>query len=158
MTSSVHMGTNRSAYEEMERIASHFENITGANVVRKKIETVPWHPAAPSQEFENFTMPKNCYFESHIGVLCKEEDYEILKGIAVKHDAHLSRNIFKKIGDQIVIMITLRWYEGGRESFENARDRIIIELGLRDFETDKVITEFSIYDTKVSHDAAWINS
>jgi len=158
MTSSVHLGNNRSAYEEMERIANHFENVLGATVLRKKIETVPWHPAAPSIEFENYEMPKNCYFESHIGVLCKEEDYEILKGIAVKHNAHLSRNIFKKVGDQIVIMITLRWYDGSRESFESARDAIIYELSLREYETDKVITEFSVYDTKISHDFAWINS
>lgn len=46
MTSSKHFGDNRSAYEEANRIANKLTSF-GYKVVRKKIETVPWHPAAP---------------------------------------------------------------------------------------------------------------
>ena len=42
MTSSHHFGDNRSAYTECMRIASHLEHC-GMEVLREKIETVPWH-------------------------------------------------------------------------------------------------------------------
>ena len=46
MTSSKHFGDNRSAYEESERICSELRKY-GYKVLRNKIESVPWHPAAP---------------------------------------------------------------------------------------------------------------
>jgi len=78
MTSSTFMGNNREAYEEMKRI-THSLRQGGWEVVREKIETIPWHPAAPSQKHENPVMPPNCYFESHLNCLCTEEKLEILK-------------------------------------------------------------------------------
>jgi NTP pyrophosphatase (non-canonical NTP hydrolase) len=67
MTSSKHFGDNRTAYEESERIADKLKS-WGFRVVRNKIESVPWHPAAPvistGKEISN-----GCYFEAHIGVI-----------------------------------------------------------------------------------------
>jgi hypothetical protein len=46
MTSSKHFGDNRSAYDESLRIVNELKDY-GYKVVRSKIESVPWHPAAP---------------------------------------------------------------------------------------------------------------
>lgn len=156
MTSSVHVGNNRSAYQEMKRIS--FNLLTNFKVVREKIETVPWHPAAPSNEQENPVMPKDCYFESHVGVILEnEDDYEELKTIASTCSSHLSRNVFKKHDDGTsTIMITYR-SKSTRENFQENLDWLVLELERAEFKTEKVITEFSIYDTKESHDAAWLN-
>jgi len=67
MTSSTFMGDNNSAYYEMKRISEGLSS-QGFKVIREKIETVPWHPAAPSKVDGNSAMPKDCYFETHFGV------------------------------------------------------------------------------------------
>jgi len=156
MTSSVHMGTNRSAYEEMKRI-SHGLVMEGYDIVREKIETVPWHPAAPSASSEA-DMPKNCYFETHIGVNVSDEDHkEELEIVTKIFDAHLSRNAFKVHEDgSWMQMVTLRTYEGTREDFEYKADMLYNIIKINGFHVEKRITEFSIYDTKVSHDAEWL--
>ena len=155
MTSSVHMGDNRSAYEEMKRISNGLVD-AGITVVREKIETVPWHPAAPSTMGIR-QMPEDCYFETHIGVIVPGDLYiEILKDIAKRHEAHMSRNAFKKHEDgSYTQMITYRRYKGTYEDFE--REAQFLESQIKHtFEIEKRITEFSIYDTKVSHDSAWL--
>jgi NTP pyrophosphatase (non-canonical NTP hydrolase) len=156
MTSAVHLGTNRSAYEEMKRI-SECLSAQGFLIAREKIETVPWHPAAPTLEHPE--MPKGCYFECHFGVVCPNEDRERLQDIALEVGAHLSRNVLKKIDETSSnMMMTYRMHTGTRESFDHNVTSIKWKLQHEEFEIDKVITEFSIYDTKVSHDAQWILS
>jgi len=159
MTSSTFMGDNPGAYNEMERIAAGLSE-AGFEVVRKKIETVPWHPAAPdapgihegAQE-----MPKDCYFETHFGVVCDSVRRDELQRIAEQLDAHLSRNIFKKLdGDNFKIMLTARSYTGSATAFKGRVQNIEATLKERGFDVDKVIVEFSVYDTRVNHDSSWI--
>jgi hypothetical protein len=141
MTSSTFIGDNPGALHEMERIAV---GLTEANfeVTRKKIETVPWHPAAPdvSAVGEAPEMPKDCYFETHFGVICTPVRRGELQRIAKQLDAHLSRNIFKKLAT----------------AFKKRVDDIDATLKEMGFDVDKVIVEFSVYDTKVHHDASWL--
>jgi len=96
MTSSIHYGDNKSAYENMKNVTTGLIN-RGYTVIREKIETFPFHPAAPTAKDANPTMPKDCYFESHISVTIKKSDKDGLVHLASEHDAHLSRNFFKKI-------------------------------------------------------------
>lgn len=161
MTSSVHIGDNSSVYVELERIVSALSAV-GYDVVRKKIETVPWHPAAPSIKDTNPKMPQDCYFESHLAVsLLKEEDMdvlaEIIKNIDEKHSGslRLSRNILKRKSDHIVIMTTYREYDGVYENFLETVKEIKSKIE-NSFSVEKEIIEFSLYDTKVKHDKAWI--
>lgn len=154
MTSSHHFGDNRSVYEEASSIKLKLQ-AKGFEVLRVKIETVPWHPAAPMIESEK--MPKDCYFEAHIGCIISIEEKEKLAKSAEIFGAHLSRNAFKKIEDgKFVNMVTLRnydcsydWFKGDVECFTNS-------LKCDGFLFDKVITEFCLYDTKVSHDYLWL--
>lgn len=154
MTSSHHMGNNTSTFLECNRISSQLENC-GFKVVRRKIETVPWHPAAPVNYGDK--MPEDCYFEAHIGCLIKPELKPSLERIANLHNAHLSRNYFKKLEDgKFVNMITLRSTGGVFENFEARLDELKKDLDENKFQYEKVITEFSIYDTNVSHDYKWL--
>ena len=154
MTSSHHMGTNVSAYTASKNIeAKLLQN--GFDVVRVKIETVPWHPAAPSEVGNK--MPEDCYFEAHIGCIITPSEKHKLEEISQLHKAHLSRNFFKKLEDgKFVNMITLRNYENRFSDFEYQLDDLKAALELNDIKFEKVITEFSIYDTKVSHDFKWL--
>lgn len=156
MTSSVYMGNNPGAYQEMKRISNGLW-AQGFDVVREKIETVPWHPAAPSASGRTTIMPKDCYFETHIGVLVPNNgSISLLNEVAKRHKAHMSRNAFKNHSDgSCTQMITYRRYDGTYEDFEveaKALENQITKL----FNIDKRITEFSVYDTKVSHDSAWL--
>jgi len=156
MTSSVFMGDNRGAFQEMKRISDGL-NLKGWKVIREKIETIPWHPAAPSEKHQQPIMPEHCYFECHLNVCAPTSRLEELAQIACEFGARKSQNIFKKVNDDIVnIMITYRDYEKVFEKFKSHLDKIKNKLSNEGFEVEKEIVEFSIYDTKMSHDAEWI--
>lgn len=159
MTSSHHYGNNNSSLKEAKRISKGLcEN--GYNVLREKIETVPFHPAAPSDKDIDPKMPNNCYFESHIGCLVKNKsDKEIISKISDKFGAHLSRNFFKKNSDgSYVNMVTLRDYNDTIEKFQTKVENLKKEFDNNNIGYEKVIVEFSIYDTKISHDFLWLEN
>jgi len=154
MTSSHHLGTNTSSYKTAKSIESYLIE-KSFKVDRVKIETVPWHPAAPSKLGDE--MPKDCYFEAHIGCIITPEEKPLLEHNTIKFGAHLSRNFFKQIdGGKFVNMLTLREYDLTYEQFEAKLEVVKAKLKEENIEFEKVITEFSIYDTKVSHDFGWI--
>lgn len=168
MTSSKHFGTNRSAYEESQRIVSELDKC-GFDVLRTKIETVPWHPQSPVISTGK-EIPNGCYFESHIGVVISPEEKEDLTDfvevtlrdrhlIDLSGKAKLSQNFFKqsKDGGKFVNMLTYRSNMCGRPKFQlevEAIKQMLIDEG---FNFEKVEVEYAIYDTNVSHDAVWIN-
>ena len=103
-------------------------------------------------------MPEHCYFEAHINCVITEAERDTLRAIAVCHNSHLSKNFFKKLEDgKFVNMITNREYSGTYESFMNNLELLKADLKINNIQFEKVITEFSIYDTKVSHDFKWLN-
>lgn len=155
MTSSIHIGNNVSALNEVERIARGLEN-HGFTLVRKKIETAPWHPAAPQRDGDE--MPPNCYFETHIGcIITNDEIKDHVQEFAKIYGAHLSRNILKKYEDgSYKQMLTLRHSKGNYVNFAVVAKSLYDELIQRGVICGKLNIEFSIYDTKVSHDSSWI--
>ena len=156
MTSSVYKGDNGGAIREVEQIAD-IMNYHGVRVIRKKVETVPWHPSAPSNKHKSPVMPKDCYFECHFGIVVDDSSRDRLSELVNEiGDLHLSRNIFKKTADgKYVVMSTYRCYDGVYEDF---KDRVAKIKGriLEEFEVEKEIIEFSVYDTKVKHDSKWL--
>jgi NTP pyrophosphatase (non-canonical NTP hydrolase) len=153
MTSSHFFGTNAEAYHECVRVADELTK-NGFDVVRKKIETIPWHPAAPTGDAK---MPQDCYFESHISCVITPEEKALLSDIAQRHDGHLSKNFFKKLEDgKFVNMITLRWYQGNLVDFMEHLDKLKKDLTDNNVLFEKTIVEFSIYDTKINHDFKWL--
>jgi NTP pyrophosphatase (non-canonical NTP hydrolase) len=155
MTSSHTIGDNSSSYIECSRISNELEK-NGFTVVRKKIETVPWHPAAPSEVGD--LMPKDCYFEAHVGCTIFEHEEAKLSRVVDDLDVHMSKNFFKKKDDgRLVKMITMRKYDGLYDDFIVELDKLKSRLSANNIEFEKVITEFSIYDTMINHDFIWIN-
>jgi len=170
MTSSKHFGDNRSAYEEANRIEYDLEGY-GYKVVRKKIETVPWHPAAPTFKTGE-PIPNGCYFESHIGVVISPDEKEALQEfvqglndrcteagrIEIGGTCKLSQNFFKKSkdGSKFVNMLTYRDNMTCREDFEHGVEAIKWSLDKCGFEFEKVEVEYALYDTNVNHDSKWI--
>lgn len=155
-TSSVFMGDNAGAITEARRISGAL-NDAGFKPVREKIETVPWHPAAPSSAHANPIMPPNCYFEAHFNIIVNDDRKDDLRSALKGTDAHLSRNAFKMItATDYVIMATLRHSKGTYEDFTASCESLVTHLKDSGFDVPKTITEFSIYDSKVSHDSAWL--
>lgn len=167
MTSSKHFGDNRTAYEESERIVSELKN-RGYKVVRNKIESVPWHPAAPVISTGK-EIPNGCYFESHLGVVIKPEEKESLNEfvkytltdshlIELSGTAKLSQNFFKKSkdGSSFINMLTYRSNMCGSPKFKLEVEGIKHLLEEEGFEFEKVEVEYAVYDTNVTHDAKWI--
>lgn len=181
MTSSKHFGDNRSAYEESERIVKELKE-RGYKVVRNKIESVPWHPAAPQDKDKNHPLfhgepiPNGCYFESHIGVIITPEEKEDLNELVnflnesiceFSGTAKLSTNFFKKKeGGKFVNMLTYRSNMVTYKEFESevrSIEKIIsgkndwsLLSNFKKFDYEKVEIEYAVYDTNVTHDAKWI--
>lgn len=181
MTSSKFFGDNRTAYEESERITKCLKEM-GYEVVRNKIETVPWHPAAPQDTDKDHPLwhgdpiPNGCYFESHIGVIVTKETKEDLEELVdflnesiceFSGTAKLSKNFFKKTEDgRFVNMLTYRSNMVNAKEFESevrSIERIISGKNdwdmlndFKSFEYEKVEIEYAIYDTNVTHDSKWI--
>ena len=154
MTSSHIYGDNKTSYEECERITKELVKY-GYVVTRKKVETVPWHPAAPSNDGDK--MPENCYFEAHIGCIITPDQKPQLEHNVKRFDAHLSRNFFKKLDNgKFVNMVTLRSYDGVYGEFEIKVEKLRSRLKEESIDYEKVITEFSVYDTNISHDNKWL--
>lgn len=155
MTSSVHYGDNQSALAEAKIIEMQLKE-RNYNILRTKIETVPWHPAAPSMR-NDLSMEKGNYFESHLRIVTTADRKQFLRQIALEGNAHLSRNFYKKLNDgEYIIMMTLRHYNCVYEVFKCKVETLKERLSLNNFEVDKVEIEFAIYDSNDSHDSAWI--
>jgi NTP pyrophosphatase (non-canonical NTP hydrolase) len=157
MTSSVIMTDNTGAYMEMKRISTGLME-AGFHVLREKIETAPYHPAAPTQSTKSNTTPPGCYFECHLNIHVKtSKDVALLPIIASQYNCHLSRNAFKVKSDNTYNqMMTLRMYDTTREDFKAMVDTIsgtLVDSGL---EIEKTVLEFAIYDSDVSKDTAWL--
>lgn len=156
MTSSIVVGDNNTAIQSMKSISNFFKT-KNYTVIREKIETVPYHPAAPNKL--NPKMPDNCYFESHLNVKTSVDLFEKLKLIAYNHNAHVSQNVFKKFDDgTCIIMVTLRYNNLIIEDFKIKLQNLIDSIAkCNEFILMKSIVEFSIYDTKIQHDSQWVN-
>jgi len=160
LTASKHYGTNRSAYEEAMRLKKALEK--SYQIVRVKIETVPWHPASPKSY--DTKMPENCYFEAHIPVRFRNipETYRHLRALVEKNSAKLSQDISKRHDDGTeTLIITYRTELLHQEAFESWTEILTRAVAsehsdLTVFYVGKPHKEFSVYDTNLSHDAKWL--
>ena len=71
----------------------------------------------------------------------------------------MSSYVFKKFSDgSFTIMVTLRNYTDPFEKFKTQLDALKSDLTNAEFQVEKEIVEFSVFDTKISHDSEWITS
>lgn len=155
MTSSVHRGDDLSARAEASRIAERLAS-AGFKVARTKIETVPWHPEAPSWERREHSSPGR-YFEAHLAVTCRPCDRSFLASLAAENGLHLSKNVLKDTGDGAgIVMATARSYETTHEDFREMAERCREAITGAGFSVEKLIVEYAIYDDREVMDDAWI--
>lgn len=153
MTSSKHVGTDHSVMEEVDRIVSGLGS-RGFNSIRTKVETAPRHPLAPKQ---SGMLPVDRYFEAHLAVTIQPDCIPALRDIVLGY-AHLSQNAFKK-GQHgtVVMMATIRDHDKGSIDFIDHVNEVCTMMQSNGFVVDPPIIEFALYDSKVQHDALWIN-
>ncbi|HXP53190.1 MAG TPA: hypothetical protein VN922_24820 [Bacteroidia bacterium] len=139
-------------------LAKSFRHL-GYKVIRTKIETAPWHPVSPQKEFDD--SHKDMYFEAHIGVILPKGisslswEHKILDKWGKLLNVHKSTNVFKEETDHVIQMFTIRDHKS-RVSFDRTLAAYQAVLSVAGFKTERVISEFAIYDSNISHDAEWI--
>jgi hypothetical protein len=155
MTSSKVTGTDLDAVSGMRLVSDHL-SFKGFNVVREKIETVPWHPKALVHDENSGTG----YFETHIPVLVREDNVKGFARLARFFSLHPSRNPFKKASNGYVVqMATLRKYNCSIDQFKRELDwafDCIFKYGYSLYKEPEI--EYALLDSNVTHDSDWIHS
>lgn len=141
-------------YEEAKQYVKDLKDkLTNANfsVIREKIETVPWY-------LTSSTLPEGTYYECHIQVpVTSSTDYTLLHTICKRHDAHVSRNLFKGDSDNGIQMVTVRGHKN-RTEFEKNTETLHQELRTAFGLEVSMEKEYVIFDSNISHDAAWLGA
>lgn len=151
MTSSRFSGDYQGALMHADELSTQLK-LKGMPVIRTKIETVPWHPAAETHEAHQ-------YFESHIGINIHSDVEELqLRKIAAENGCHTSRNAFKVYPNHKVIMVTKRDADCNAPEFTARVDAVSKLLADYDFKVSAPIVEFVIYDSNQAHDDRWVNA
>lgn len=132
----------------------------GIPVVRYKIETVPWHPAARAADRRS-----DQYFECHFPIevphgIVNKKWWCTLRNLCTSLNLHLSRNVFKVNEAQgvDVHMATLRDYKASPVEFQLAVEyayRALDQSGMG-IMVGAPEVEFALWDTLPSHDDRWL--
>lgn len=152
MTSSKLIGDDEIAFTYMRNV-SRLLTDKGFNIVREKIETVPWHPKAIVHGKDS----KEGYFETHFPVLVAPVYLPDLQVTAKNQGLHLSKNPFKVRSDGgLIQMATLRknvalgcfmnWYKASMIWLDEHRFHVIKSPDV----------EYALHDSNVSHDSQWV--
>ncbi len=150
MTSSVFRGSTKEVVDHTKALADKLRQ-KGFVVLREKIETVPWHPAAQVKQAR-----PSAYFEAHFAF--KTDDADDLRDFTRKRNIHLSRNTMKK-GDNSVMMGTYRVdaQETSSQKFQDEVGAICVDAMMAGHMiVKKPHTEYSLFDTNEQHDGKWI--
>lgn len=160
MTSQIVVGTTTEAFAAMDKTKVALRE-AGYNVVRGKIEAAPWHPSAPTVR-NGLKHAADNYFESHIEVHVERDGQytvEFLKDILSGYKVHVSSNAFKSFAQYSTVMTTIRRDDVPLEAFKRQLEMVkrrITEVGFT--MSEKVIIEYSIFDSKITHDKGWTDS
>jgi len=150
-TASVIIGT----YDDAKMFADNLINtlyVDGFDVIRTKIETVPWHPILDGNP--------DGYYESHFTIFVELNDLSKLREISNNHFGgtrlHISKNALRSdVEGMVKIMGTIR-----TDNNRNDHDYWVIawasELKRNGFEIAKTVSEFALMDTKKSLDDTWM--
>lgn len=150
MTSSTFVGTNAEVDAYMEAVGLDLQRC-GFNVIRKKVETVPWHPAAKART--------GCYFEKHWEVLINPDELVALCEFADDYIGAVSRNTRKPpVDGKIIASVTIRNPYFGPDEFKVDCDQVEKNMRERGFDIVDSIAEYAVYDSDVSVDRNWLKA
>ncbi|KST63868.1 hypothetical protein [Mastigocoleus testarum] len=157
MTASYHHGSLKNVLQEVNAIAQKLAN-RNFEVNRIKIEAMVNNRDVPVSDIEAQRLPKSNYFEFHVKViLSADKNLEVLRRYCLQHDAHLSRNTFKRLVDgQQERFITMRIYGVGYRSAQKHFDNLLRLLKSKGFQLSQQQREYTVYDSNLSLDAGWM--
>ena len=158
MTASYHHGAFKDVLQKINQIAEKIVN-ADFEVTRIKIEAMVSNQDIPIFDIEAQKLPKSNYFEFHVeAILSASENLEVLKKYCLQHNAHLSKNAFKKLIDgKHERFITMRIYGLGYKSAQTRFDNLILYLKSKGFKLSQQQREYTVYDTNLNLDNGWIN-
>ena len=153
MTSSKVTGSDEDAFKHMEEISLSLSK-KGYFVVRKKIETVPWHSKALVHGEDS----KEGYFEAHAKIkLVSDCGKSHLKSTLDSFEFHLSKNA-RAVDDSggEIFMATLRKKDVSYDLFDGELRTKLSFFQMYGIEVvNKPVVEYALYDSNVAHDVAW---
>lgn len=156
MTSSHFKGTTKGALDYSKSLVAQLRS-RGYEVLREKIETVPWHPAS---KVAHLKPGPNKYYEAHIA-FPHDTDPNSIEYFKTIFGLRFSRNQMKK-GDKAVQMGTLRrGCEMGIEAFGKLLEDVVKDANTFHKElkiTEKPVIEYALFDDNQSHDKKWISA
>ena len=156
MTASYHHGTFKDVLQQINQIA---DIIISADfeVTRIKIEAMVSNQDIPMSDIKAQKLSKSNYFEFHVkAILSASENLEALKKYCLQHNAHLSKNTFKKLIDgKQERFITMRIYGLGYKSAQTRFDNLILYLKSKGFKLSQQQREYTVFDSNLNLDAGW---
>ena len=130
-------------------------------VERQKIEATPClrvgSENCPIEDCDINNYPSTNYFEFHAKISMTKTNKEIIKELCEKHQAHLSRNAFKKFDKFDHRFLTMRLYNIGQKTAFAKFDALLDCLKNANIEVVNTQREYAVWDTNVQLDAGWIN-
>lgn len=147
MTSYQMKGTDDEAGIKADEISEYLRDC-GFKVIRTKIETT-------IRGDRDYTKG---YFESHLAFRLQTHQQQALGRILNKASptARLSRNAFKKDGDSIVLMATVRHRDCTPAAFKAEMERVVKYMADYCFPSERLIIEYCWYDSAESVDNGWV--
>lgn len=161
MTASYHRGTLGDVHLQAFRLSQALVR-AGYVISRTKIESLLSNLGVPVTDEEAARLSPDCYFEFHIKLrLAGDAPLKPLQAIAERHGAHLSRNALSKSVEQTKTwqrrFVNLRLYQVGRDTALARFQACVDELEEAGYAIEKLVREYSVYDSNVALDRGWID-
>ncbi|MFC4911281.1 hypothetical protein [Actinomadura gamaensis] len=128
----------------------------GLEVVRVKVEAAPWNAGVPRTDAEGEAL--GSYFEHHVKLLLgADADLGALTATAVRHGAHVSRNVRRVRADgRAERFVTQRCHRVGAPTATARLDALVKALRAARHEIAEVEREYVVHDDTPSLDDGWI--
>jgi len=161
MCSKVVFGTQQEAMDVMTKLVYDLTRHTMLNVVRQKIETLPWHPIIKQLETEGKPVggEPGVYLETHIEIVTPGAEDIIRQAVdlSFKDEDQERYALFMSVNrakQNAPLILTYRHAGITKSAYDDNLKTMLYhlreDLGLTVLKT---ITELSIFDTAPNHDA-----
>ncbi len=132
----------------------------GYSISRSKIEALASTKGVPETSEQVTTFPESNYFEFHAKVVIPDEKMsriEELSKLALSKNAHLSKNGLKQEKPGLnARFVNLRVSLKPKNEAFKLRDELVQALNEADWQTEKVQSEYVVYDSNLKYDQGWM--
>lgn len=158
MLTRLNVGTMDSAMREANTFTGLLRK-AGFTVSRCKLEASPNNQDVPITDADSRRYP-DCYFEHHVKTRIRDRlQMRTATTVAIKHQAHLSRNAFHVAVDQTETrFITQRCYQLGKTRSHEYLTALLGDLSNAGIEILKSQQEFVVFDSNIQLDHGWLST